>query len=599
MAINIRKYVSIGSGGGTFNVAGFGELEGDNYWTGTNIFQRPVSVAAATDETHAVRLSQLDAFTNDIEETYATKTEVNNGLQGKLDVAGGTMSGALVLAADPVAPMEAATRQFVLSTTGGNVFTNTDNTFDEDKINTFAGPLIVRDALEDDEAANLGQLNSAITTALNPYAPLASPALSGVPTTPDPAVGNVNNSTIANTKFVTSQIATREPTLNPADTIPAAKFYRGDKTWSDRFDGGSLGIIGNSSGEAYKFGVTGTYATTSGQQMGEGVSVRFNMSPAYPSFFNGTGLVVIPNIAATSSSSAVLKGVFVRTDYDATFTGSVQGYIGVQVAAPTGAGVGTIAHNVWRGVQVDDISALNVAGSAAGFYSNLNTGANPRYNFYAAGSAANYFNGSVGIGAAPSTEKLQVAGNVAPATSTAHSLGTASLLWSEVYANNATINTSDARLKTPPRHMTDSEVLAFTEIAGLPMVWKWLERVENEGADLARLHSGPTVQAAIAIMTARNLDWTQYAAFCYDQWPELPEVKRTWPAQPEIRDGFGSIVQEAMSAGEEITQQYRPAGDRYSFRKEELLWWICRAMFVQQDRMRVRLERVEARLQIS
>lgn len=597
MAITLRKYVDVGSGGGVFNVSGFGELEGDNYWSGANVFARPVSVAAGTDPTHAVRLEQFTALSENIDATFATITELETGLETKLDLDGGTMTGSLVLAGDPVAPLEAATRQFVLNTTGGNVFTNTDNVFDIDKTNTFAGPIIVRDAEELTEAVNLGQLTSTLDAALENFAPLLSPILTGIPTTPDPAGGNTNDGTIANTKFVTAQMATREPALAPAETNPTGQLYRGDKTWTSTLSGGALTISGNSSGEIYKLGIAGTLATVGGASTGSGLSVQPVMSPAYPSFFNSYGVAVIPTIAATPTTSALVKGVYVRTDYAADFTGSIQGYIALQLAAPTGASAATISHTVWRGIQVDAIDSV-VSTQAQGFYSNINTATN-RYNFYANGTAPNYFNGSTGIGVLQPTQKLQVAGNVAPATSSAHSLGTASLLWTEVFANNATINTSDARLKTEPRQITDSEILAFTEIAGLPMVWKWLERVENEGQDLARMHSGPTVQAAKAIMTARGLDWTQYAAFCYDTWPEVPEIKRTWPAQPEIRDNFGAIVQEGMEAGEEIVQAYRPAGDRYSFRKEELLWWICRAMFAQQDRLRVRIERVEARLQIT
>ncbi len=56
--------------------------------------------------------------------------------------------------------------------------------------------------------------------------------------------------------------------------------------------------------------------------------------------------------------------------------------------------------------------------------------------------------GNVGIGTITPTEKLQVEGNVAPVSDNTHSLGTNTLRWSEIYATNGTINTSDKRLKT-------------------------------------------------------------------------------------------------------------------------------------------------------
>jgi hypothetical protein len=54
---------------------------------------------------------------------------------------------------------------------------------------------------------------------------------------------------------------------------------------------------------------------------------------------------------------------------------------------------------------------------------------------------------NIGIGTTSPGEKLTVAGNVAPSVDNANTSGTASLLWSTVYAGNGTINTSDHRLK--------------------------------------------------------------------------------------------------------------------------------------------------------
>lgn len=55
--------------------------------------------------------------------------------------------------------------------------------------------------------------------------------------------------------------------------------------------------------------------------------------------------------------------------------------------------------------------------------------------------------GNVGIGVTAPSQKLQVAGVIAPATDNAHTLGTAALRFSTVYAATGAINTSDARLK--------------------------------------------------------------------------------------------------------------------------------------------------------
>lgn len=177
-------------------------------------------------------------------------------------------------------------------------------------------------------------------------------------------------------------------------------------------------------------------------------------------------------------------------------------------------------------------------------------------------------------------------GNFYPATDNAYSVGTSSLRPSQIYAVNGTINTSDARLKTEPRDITSDEISAFLTIARLPMVWRWLHRVEEEG-DGARLHSGPTVQAAIAIMEAHGLEWSAYSAFCYDEWPELQEETVSWEDE---YDEHGVLIRPA---GNEVVQEYRAAGNRYSFRREELLWWTVRAQASKLDDLEARVVALE------
>lgn len=152
-------------------------------------------------------------------------------------------------------------------------------------------------------------------------------------------------------------------------------------------------------------------------------------------------------------------------------------------------------------------------------------------------------------------------------------LGAASLRWTQLYATNSTISTSDARLKTEPRDLSDAEIAAFYEICQMPWVWQWLTKYQTEG-DTARLHPGPTVQAAITIMEKHGLDWTQYSAFCYDQWA-------AWPG------GVNTETGEHESP--------REAGDQYKFRKEELLMWMLRATVEKQKSIEERLSALESK----
>ncbi|MNM93938.1 hypothetical protein D3C81_1063260 [compost metagenome] len=125
--------------------------------------------------------------------------------------------------------------------------------------------------------------------------------------------------------------------------------------------------------------------------------------------------------------------------------------------------------------------------------------------------------------------------------------------WSVVYAMTGTINTSDAREKTPVRPLTDAEIAAAVELGGEIGVYQWLAMIEQKGG-AAREHVGQAVQRAIAVMQSHGLDPFRYGFICYDAWEESAAI---------VRDG-----------GLEISSA-RPAGDRYSFRMDELLAFIA------------------------
>lgn len=163
--------------------------------------------------------------------------------------------------------------------------------------------------------------------------------------------------------------------------------------------------------------------------------------------------------------------------------------------------------------------------------------------------------------------------------------GNASARWQNVYSVNGVITTSDANDKGEIRDATDKENEAFAEIARLPSVWKWIRRIEEEG-DNARLHSGPTVQAAIEIMGKHGLDWEKYSCFCHDHEKASPEKLVHFPAVVD-EDGTELVAayEVVIPASEEVS--------RYSFRKEELLWWCMRALVSQHDKLEERVARLE------
>ncbi|KRG63892.1 hypothetical protein ABB26_09925 [Stenotrophomonas humi] len=148
-----------------------------------------------------------------------------------------------------------------------------------------------------------------------------------------------------------------------------------------------------------------------------------------------------------------------------------------------------------------------------------------------------------------------------------YSAGTASARFSVVYAGTGTINTSDAREKTPVRPLTAAELAAAIELGGEIGAYKWLEMVGAKG-EAAREHIGLTVQRAIEVMRSHGLDPFARGFICYDAWDELLEV---------------------LGDEGEVVQEHRTAGDRYSFRMDELLAFIARGLAHRLDAVERRL----------
>lgn len=169
-----------------------------------------------------------------------------------------------------------------------------------------------------------------------------------------------------------------------------------------------------------------------------------------------------------------------------------------------------------------------------------------------------------------------------PFVDNAYSFGDASHRPTVLWAASGTISTSDAREKTAVTPLTAAELAAAADLARAPGTYQWLSAVQAKGAD-ARLHAGLTVQRAIEIMQSHGLDPMRYGFICYDTWDELPEIVTSWPAQDAVLDDAGNVVTPAVEAGSEITQEYRPAGDRYSFRHDELLLFITRGFAARVD----------------
>lgn len=163
-----------------------------------------------------------------------------------------------------------------------------------------------------------------------------------------------------------------------------------------------------------------------------------------------------------------------------------------------------------------------------------------------------------------------VQGHVAPIGNNKFSMGTANAKWTEVFATNGSINTSDERLKTGITDIPD-EVLDAWEDVGF-VQFQMLDAVEKKG-DSARLHTGLIAQRVKAVFEAHGLDAFRYGLLCHD----------AWEGTPQLVDQHGDVVEPE-----------RQAGDVYSLRYEEALCLEAAYQRRRADRMESRLASLEA-----
>jgi len=162
-----------------------------------------------------------------------------------------------------------------------------------------------------------------------------------------------------------------------------------------------------------------------------------------------------------------------------------------------------------------------------------------------------------------------------PSNNNAMSLGDGTNRWSEVFAVNGTINTSDAREKTAVSALNDAELTAAKQLAKEIGTFKFLSAIAEKG-DAARHHVGMTVQRAIEIMQANGLDPFGYGFICYNQWDDQVRHYEATSEIPAVLDEDSNVIEPAIPAQPERTEVDAVAGDRYGFRVDQLLLFIAR-----------------------
>ena len=160
-------------------------------------------------------------------------------------------------------------------------------------------------------------------------------------------------------------------------------------------------------------------------------------------------------------------------------------------------------------------------------------------------------------------------GTTRPNATNSVTLGDATYRWKQLYANTATINTSDERQKTSISVVPDAVLDAWGDVD-----WRQFQMrdaVEEKGEN-ARLHTGLIAQRIDDAFKAHGLDASRYGLFCHDEWDAVQEEK----------DENGNVIQEAVKAG-----------DAYSLRYEEALCMEATYQRRRADRLEARLKAVE------
>jgi hypothetical protein len=151
------------------------------------------------------------------------------------------------------------------------------------------------------------------------------------------------------------------------------------------------------------------------------------------------------------------------------------------------------------------------------------------------------------------SDGISTAGDIYPAADRAASIGLGHLRFSAVYAATGAISTSDARAKTPVTPLSDREAAAGFALLQEVGLYQFLSSIEEKGDEHARRHVGMTVQRAIEILEAHDLDPYRYSFICHDSW--------------EAHDAVWSDEHTLVTPA-------REAGDLYSFRKDDLILFM-------------------------
>jgi hypothetical protein len=178
-------------------------------------------------------------------------------------------------------------------------------------------------------------------------------------------------------------------------------------------------------------------------------------------------------------------------------------------------------------------------------------------------AAAAYTIGT-GIGTVTVTRAAGV--GFGPGADNTQSLGEASFRWSQVYAGNGTINTSDERSKQQIEAIPQTWLDAWGDVDY--MRFKFNDAVQEKG-NAARWHIGLIAQRVKEAFEARGINPFTIGLLCFDQWDDI-EIEK------QVEDVNGNFVFDEET-GEPVMQKHmvKVAGNQYGIRYEQALALEC------------------------
>jgi hypothetical protein len=153
-----------------------------------------------------------------------------------------------------------------------------------------------------------------------------------------------------------------------------------------------------------------------------------------------------------------------------------------------------------------------------------------------------------------------------PGADNTQSLGEASFRWSQVFAGNGTINTSDERAKQQIETIPQAWLDAWGDVDYVR--FKFNDAVEKKGDD-ARWHVGLIAQRVKEAFEARGIDPFAIGLLCFDQWDNI-EIEKP------VEDENGNPMLDEKT-GEVVIQKQviKVAGNQYGIRYEQALALEC------------------------